>query len=265
MRDWIFPPRPGGWLVDDRAERRLIRVELVVVFAITLGLAGLSSLVSLVDSLLRTEALSDQSVAINVPQARAGLLDLVRQLLSALRLFAWGALGAYLLHRAGIALARVGLDLRRKGRDVLVGVGLAALIGLPGLGFYLLSYALGINLAVAPSTLGDLWWRPIALVVLAIGNAWAEEVLVVGYFITRLRQLGLSEGRSLWASAVLRGSYHLYQGFGGFLGNVVMGLVFGRFWQRANRLWPLVVAHALIDIVAFVGYSLLSGAVDWLP
>jgi membrane protease YdiL (CAAX protease family) len=37
----------------------------------------------------------------------------------------------------------------------------------------------------------------------------------------------------------------------------VMGLVFGRVWQRTNRLWPLVGAHALIDIVAFVGYALL--------
>jgi hypothetical protein len=28
---------------------------------------------------------------------------------------------------------------------------------------------------------------------------------------------------------------------------------------------PLLVAHALIDIVAFVGYVLLAGKVDWVP
>jgi hypothetical protein len=28
---------------------------------------------------------------------------------------------------------------------------------------------------------------------------------------------------------------------------------------------PLVVAHALIDIVAFLGYAALAGRVDWLP
>jgi hypothetical protein len=28
---------------------------------------------------------------------------------------------------------------------------------------------------------------------------------------------------------------------------------------------PLVAAHSLIDIVAFVGYVLLAGRVDWLP
>jgi membrane protease YdiL (CAAX protease family) len=87
----------------------------------------------------------------------------------------------------------------------------------------------------------------------------------VGYLITRLRQLGTGEGVAVLASAVLRGSYHLYQGFGGFVGNLVMGLVFGRFWQRTHRLWALVSAHALIDVVAFVGYALLRGRVNWLP
>ena len=67
------------------------------------------------------------------------------------------------------------------------------------------------------------------------------------------------------AQAVLRGAYHLYQGLGGFVGNVVMGLVFGRVWQRTNRLWALVGAHTLIDVVAFLGYALLAGVVSWLP
>jgi len=86
----------------------------------------------------------------------------------------------------------------------------------------------------------------------------------VVYLLTRLRQLGLGENRSVLASAVLRGSYHFYQGFGGFLGNVVLGLVFGRVWQRCNRLWPLVIAHTAIDVVAFVGYALLVHHVNWL-
>ena len=82
---------------------------------------------------------------------------------------------------------------------------------------------------------------------------------------TRLRQLGWSENGSLLAQALLRGGYHLYQGLGGFVGNVVMGLVFGRVWQRTNRLWMLVGAHTLIDVVAFAGYALLAGRVGWLP
>jgi len=98
-----------------------------------------------------------------------------------------------------------------------------------------------------------------------VANASAEELLVVGYLITRLRQLGSGEGGAVLASAVLRGSYHLYQGFGGFVGNLVMGLVFGRVWQRTNRLWALITAHSLIDVTAFVGYALLHSHVAWLP
>ena len=258
-------PEPVGGQITDPGERRAIVVELVVVFAVTLGLSGLRSLLALLDSLLQPEPLSQQQVALNVPQATVGLIDMLRQLTSALQLFAWGALGLYLLWRAGVRLRAIGLDRDRPGRDALAGAGLAALIGIPGLGLYFLARAVGANLTVLPSTLDDTWWRPIVLTIAAAANAWAEEVLVVGYLITRLRQLGWHENGSLAAAAALRGSYHLYQGFGGFVGNFVMGLIFGRVWQRTNRLWPLVIAHTLLDVVAFVGYALLRGKVSWLP
>lgn len=266
MRAWLKPDRPSDpEPVSDPQARRAIVIELVIVFTVTLGMSGLRSLLSLVDSLLRPEPLNRQAVALNVPQATADLIDLLKQLLIATQLVAWGALGLYLLWRAGVRLAAIGLDRDRIRGDLLTGAGLAALIGVPGLGLYLVAYHLGANLAVLPSTLDDTWWRPVALVVSAAGNAWVEEILVVGYLLTRLRQLGLRENRTLLISAVLRGSYHFYQGFGGFVGNLVMGLVFGRVWQRTNRLWPLVIAHTLLDVVAFVGYSLLRGKVSWLP
>jgi membrane protease YdiL (CAAX protease family) len=261
IRAWLNPPRPT---VQDPGERRLVIVELVIVFTITLGMSGLRSLLSLVDGLLQQQALSEQKVAINVSQATNQVIDILRQLLSAAQLVAWGALGVYLLWRAGFRLAAVGLDGRRFGRDLGRGVGLAALIGIPGLGLYFLAVALGLNRVVLPTTL-DHWWQFLTLPLAAFGNAFAEEVLVVGYLITRLRQLGLRENSSLLVSAVLRGSYHLYQGFGGFVGNVIMGLVFGRVWQKTNRLWPLVLAHTLLDVVAFVGYAALRGVVSWLP
>jgi membrane protease YdiL (CAAX protease family) len=263
LRAWLAPRRRAEPITDP-GERRAIVIELVIVFAITLGMSGLRSLLSLLDALLQPEPLSQQQVAINVPQATAQAIDFLRQLLSAGQLFAWGALGLYLLWRAGIRLRAVGLDRDHPGRDALGGAGLAALIGIPGLGLYFLARALGANLTVLPSTLDNTWWSPIALTVAAAANAWAEEVLVVAYLITRLRQLGWRENGSLVAAATLRGSYHLYQGFGGFVGNFVMGLVFGRVWQKTNRLWPLVIAHTLLDIVAFVGYALLRGKVSWL-
>ncbi|GAA2548847.1 CPBP family intramembrane glutamic endopeptidase [Pseudonocardia hydrocarbonoxydans] len=252
-------------LVTDPRTRRTLGTEVLVVLTVTLGLSALRSALSLVDSLLQTVPLSEQQVALNAPAAQADLVDLALQLVRVLQLVGWGALGAYLLVRGGIALRAVGLDARRPGRDALGAAGLAALIGVPGLGLYLTARALGVSLTIAPSTLDQSWWQLPVLILSALANSWAEEIVMVAYLITRLRQLGWSENGALLVQALLRGAYHLYQGLGGFVGNVVMGLVFGRVWQRTNRLWMLVGAHALIDVVAFAGYALLAGRVGWLP
>ena len=92
-----------------------------------------------------------------------------------------------------------------------------------------------------------------------------EEVIVCGYLLRRLDQLGWSPTRALWASALLRGAYHLYQGFGGFLGNLALGLFFGRLYQLRGRTARLVLAHFLIDAAAGLGYLALRGHVWWLP
>lgn len=265
MRTWLIPTPPVGPPIDDPTQRRLVTTEVLVVLTVSLGLSALRSGLSLIDALLQPVPLNEQQVALNAPAAQADLVDLALQLTRVLQLVGWGALAAYLLLRAGLSLRAVGLDGRRPGRDALGAAGLAALIGIPGLGVYLVAQALGVSVTIAPTTLDDTWWRLPVLIAAAAANAWAEEVVMVGYLLTRLRQLGWSENRSLAAQAVLRGAYHLYQGLGGFLGNIAMGLVFGRVWQRTNRLWMLVGAHTLIDVVAFLGYAALRGRVTWLP
>jgi membrane protease YdiL (CAAX protease family) len=66
------------------------------------------------------------------------------------------------------------------------------------------------------------------------------------------------------ASAAVRGAYHLYQGFGGLFGNLIMGVVFGLVYVRWRRIGPLVVAHTALDIAAFVGYAVLAPRLSWL-
>lgn len=265
IASWIHPPRPAATELADPVERRLVGTEILVVLTVTLGLSAARSALALVNALLQPVPLGSQEVALNAPASQESLVDLAFQLLGALQLIGWGALGAYLLLRSGIALRAVGLDARRPARDAVGALALAAVIGIPGLGLYLVAHALGVSLTVAPTTLTDTWWRIPVLVASAAANAWAEELIMIGWGLTRLRQLGWSENRSLLASALLRGSYHLYQGLGGFVGNFVMGAIFGRVWQRRGRLWPLVGAHTVIDVVAFVGYGLLKGKVGWLP
>jgi membrane protease YdiL (CAAX protease family) len=244
------------------AERRALRVELAIVLSVTFGLSAVTALLQLADSVLRN--LSAQRIPLNPRRSYFDLIDLGLNATVAAQLVAWGGLGLYLLWRSGLSPARIGLARLQWRPDLAGGVGLAALIGLPGLGLYLAARALRINASVIPSGLSDTWWRVPMLVLVAFADGWAEEIIVVGYLLTRLGQLGVGARAALVCSSLLRGTYHLYQGFGAGLGNVAMGLVFGYAWQRTGRLWPLVIAHGLIDTVAFAGYALLAGHLRWL-
>ncbi len=252
------PGRPSGDTLPDRAAK----IEITVVLAVTFGLSAVTALLELADSVLRN--LSAQKVPLNPKRSYYDLVDLGLNLAVAAQLIAWGALAVYLLWRSGTGPDRIGLTRLRWRADLLGGLALAAVIGLPGLALYVAARKLGVNASVVPSGLRDTWWRLPMLVVTAFANGWAEEVIVVGYLLTRLRQLRVTNPVALACSGVLRGAYHLYQGFGAGLGNVVMGLVFGCAWQRSRRLWPLIIAHALIDSIAFVGYALLTRHLSWL-
>ncbi len=240
----------------------MLRLEIAVVLAVTYGLSAVTATLDLADSVLRN--LGSQRIALNPKRSHFDLIDLGLNAAWAVQLIAWGGLAVYLLWRSGFRPDRIGLGRFSWRADLLGGIGLAALIGIPGLGLYLLARTLGINAEVIPAALNDTWWRAPMLLVIAFANGWAEEVIVVGYLLTRLRQLRVHPMVALGCSALLRGAYHLYQGFGAGLGNVAMGLVFGCAWQRTGRLWPLIIAHGLIDAVAFVGYALLAGRLGWL-
>lgn len=246
--------------------RRLLGWEIVVVFAVSLGASALFAVIRLAGSLTATEPLRKQQALIvgSLAPGRPGL-DLVLQLANILVSLAPVALVLYLMARSGEPPSAMGLDTSRPAQDTARGVVLAALIGGSGLGLYFAALHLGFNLTVVPESLPAVWWRIPVLVLDGIQNGVLEEILVVGYLLRRLSQLGWPGPRAIAVSAVLRGSYHLYQGFGGFLGNAAMGVIFGLLYRRWGRVTPLVIAHSLIDIVAFTGYAVLHGHVSWLP
>jgi membrane protease YdiL (CAAX protease family) len=150
------------------------------------------------------------------------------------------------------------------GSDWLAGLGFAALIGVPGLGLVYLAHVLGLNASLQVVNFPDVWYRVPYLLLSAFQNGLSEEIIVVGYLLTRLRQLGWNDGPALAASALLRGTYHLYQGTGAFVGNAVMGLIFGFWFQRTRRVLPLVIAHSVIDAASFVGYVYLHHRIRWI-
>lgn len=247
-------------------QQRARRAEVLLVLAVSLGASAVYALVSLIakltapGGLARATATLNQSVAPERPW-----LDLTYQLLGVAFGVAPALLAVHLLSRdPGAARAALGLDRRRPGFDAATGAALAALIGLPGLGLYLVARELGLNATVVPADLPPQWWAVPVLVLAAVQNAVLEEVVVVGYLITRLRQLGHRLLPIMLMSALLRGTYHLYQGIGAFVGNAVMGLIFGLFYLRFRRVLPLIIAHAAINIVSFVGYALLKDRLPFL-
>jgi membrane protease YdiL (CAAX protease family) len=242
--------------------RSALRVEVVIVLLLSLGQSAVYAVVSLVAKLTAGKPLSQQTATLNASQSPRPYLDLTYQLLGIVFALIPVLLALYLLDRPRQTL---GLTLDHPGFDLGWGFGLAATIGIPGLLLVYVAAKLGLNAQIVPSALQSAWWSIPVLILSAIQNAIEEEVIVVGYVITRLKSFGWRLPAVIAASAVLRGSYHLYQGFGAFVGNAVMGVVFALFFLRFKRVTPLIVAHSLLDIAAFVGYAALPKSwFSWL-
>lgn len=245
-------------------------VEVIIVLAVSLGQSAIYSILSIIDRLTQPAPLSAQTSNLNssVTPDRPWL-DLSYQLVNIAFALVPVLLVLYLLSRNNPfgdprSWRTIGFDLRRPTRDLVLGVIIAAGIGIPGLGLYLGARALGLNTEVQASGLGAHWWAIPVLVISAAQNAVLEETIMIGYLYTRFRQAGWRILVVVGVSALIRGSYHLYQGFGGFAGNLIMGVIFGLIYLRTKRVMPMVVAHTILDIVAFVGYALVAPHVSWL-
>jgi membrane protease YdiL (CAAX protease family) len=239
-----------------RPSRPVLRNEILLVLGVSLGASGVFSLVDLIAKLTAPAPLSQQTTALNTSAAPGRpYLDLTLQLLSIFFSIVPALLALHLLRRDHPdALNELGLNARRPWFDLGWGGTLAAVVGIPGLALYIGAKALGLNTVLSTANLPHIWWAVPVYLLNAAQNAVLEEVVVVGYLLTRLRDIGWPTLRAIAASALLRGSYHLYQGFGGFVGNAIMGVLFGLFFLRTRRVVPLIVAHTILDIVAYLGY-----------
>jgi membrane protease YdiL (CAAX protease family) len=240
---------------------RSIKIQIWIVVAISLGRSGVYALVELIRKATLPGGLGDQTATLNASRDDREVFDFIYQVLGIGFALVPVALVLYLLSLDPVkqrVSERLGLDRARPRFDLLWGMGLAAVIGLPGLALYGIGRALGITAQVVPAPDISYWWTVPVLILAALQNAVLEEVIVIGYLMTRLRQLRWGVPATIVTAAGLRGSYHLYQGVGPFFGNFAMGLVFGYFYHRYGRVMPLVIAHTILDVVAFVGYLLLA-------
>jgi membrane protease YdiL (CAAX protease family) len=231
------------------ATRRDRIEELVIVLSLTL----LSSAVYAIINLLSAPV--NRGVAVAV----FSNVDLARQVTGIAFALVPVWLVFYLIRRNGEHPETFGLATATLRADAGWGVVLALGVSVVGLAIYLGAIWLDVNRFVVPVPPLGYWWTIPILVMGSIQNGALEEVVVVGYLIPRLEQVGIRDGLAILTSAVLRGSYHLYQGWGGFTGNLLMGLAFGAIFVRWRRTWPLVFAHATIDILAGLAYIAFRG------
>ncbi|HEX5949807.1 MAG TPA: CPBP family intramembrane glutamic endopeptidase [Actinomycetota bacterium] len=235
------PPAPPTPL-----PRRSIVEEILVVLSLSLLASAVYAIISALEQPIRGVTAFSVNQTTVLARQFAGIVFGVAP--------AW--LVVYLVRRSGEGLASIGLSLDQPRRDLTLGAVLFAVVGLCGIGVYLAAVELGVNRFVVPVPPLGHWWTVPVLLLRAAEAALVEEIIVVAFLVTRLQQLRVRPAAAVGASALLRGTYHLYQGFGGFAGNFAMGLLFGAVFVRTRRAWPLVIAHFLLDVGAGVGYLL---------
>jgi len=105
------------------------------------------------------------------------------------------------------------------------------------------------NMVVSPNT-ASLLAGQIALpidIISSIITGIFEELMEVGYIIKVTEKYGM--WTAVFISALIRTVLHIYQGAAGMACVFVIGVTFGVVYWKLRQLWPLMVAHILIDIV----------------
>ena len=111
------------------------------------------------------------------------------------------------------------------------------------------------RLIVSPNTAGLLAGQ-IALPIIIISSIIMgifEELMEVGYVIKVTEKYGMWS--AVFTSALIRTVIHAYQGAAGMACVFVIGVTFALVYWKLRQLWPLIVAHILIDIIGDLQYA----------
>ncbi len=98
----------------------------------------------------------------------------------------------------------------------------------------------------SPSGAGDI----LLLLAASLANGFAEEFVMRAYLITRLERLLGSTVLAVLVSTTLFASYHIYQGWLALVGVAAVGLVYALVFCLQRRLWPIALAHAIVNFTA---------------
>jgi membrane protease YdiL (CAAX protease family) len=255
--DW--PPAPADWafwvqeprtprapvVLAELTDAGLARETRYVVFATFF--TGLASAI-----IILATHIAANSPLVQVPTftPHQPVLNVFLGLLSYLPVAAIVPLVLLLLVRTGQPPSSLGLTRMSLG-DLGAGTGLAlAALGLSFVSSLLLVPLENTKLLNSAAPLHVPAYYIIFGLSQSLITSVVEEVVVNGYLITRLDQLGWTPAAAFWTSMAVRASYHIYYGVA-----VVTLLPFGwlmtRSFQKHGKLSRPILAHFLYDSVLF--------------
>jgi membrane protease YdiL (CAAX protease family) len=130
------------------------------------------------------------------------------------------------------------------GRELAMALGLTVVsIAAWALPWLLLAPA---DAGAAASTGAGLSWPGILAV--SIINPLFEELFLCAYILPFLA-CRRGPAVAVAVSLLVRLSFHTYQGAVGLLAVGLLGLVFSMFYLRTQRLWPILIAHGVLDFI----------------
>ncbi len=152
-----------------------------------------------------------------------------------------------LLARTGQPPSRLGLTRAGLGRDVPGALGLlVGAFALTGVLALVLSPLEHLNVAESNSHVPAYYL--IYAVLLSATTAINEEVIVNGYFLTRLSQMGWTRWSAFALSFAVRESYHVYYGIA-FLMTMPFGYLLTRSFQKRGRIGRAILTHFAYDTI----------------
>jgi membrane protease YdiL (CAAX protease family) len=163
----------------------------------------------------------------------------------------------FLMWRSGKGWASFGLVKFKVGKDILIGLGLWLVVAT----FDLLMLPLNVHhpwLEFYPVAIP--WHRAIFLVGDCCAIGFSEELAFRGYLIPRLETATGATWKAVGLSVMLFGFVHLYKGYLGVVYTVVSAVILSVGFCLTRRIWPVAIAHAVVDFIILSHLSLTVGS-----
>ena len=183
----------------------------------------------------------------------------------------------FFMKKQGVSWQARGLTLPQHSKEWFKSIATALLITVTILVFMalvmpLISELLGV---VVPESASDRYefflGKPLVfiaylLVVIWLGAALGEELLMRGFLLNSLINFFGNEQKGVIAAVVLHafifGLLHISQGVPGIIGTGIVAVIFATVYLfNGRKLFPLILAHGLVNSIGLIAYYVTDGSI----